>query len=835
MLTRMDKEDPIQNSSDFQRCLRQAFAAKNSLSRAKGFTPEQALLGKAKSLPASLTSDDCTSAHTLAESSTPEGIRFRESLQRREQARRAFIQADNDSACRRALLRRSRPGSVDFEKGDWVRDEVIDPRTRNFHALTDVPPMDEETNYEPSIAPSNIGPSSFDQPEGEESPPLSVEGEQDDQQDTIMDEVPPPNGDFGGIGTPIPDDVDEDSLVCFGDDVEGPPNKPGVWEIYVHDAVDLSHEGDVASSELAEVILLATTAKKQRVEVQWRELDDKSRALFQKAKDKEVQAWIDHGTVKRLAKGSLPANRIMRCRWILSWKPPLPDTVEPRPKARLVILGFEDPGISFVPNDAPTLSKDAKQLILQKVSSNKWPLLNFDISTAFLKGESDGRQLGIQPPKEISTALGLQEGEQVGLEGGAYGRIDGPFLWYKSFKKTLEELGFVACPMDGCLFSLVTRGSKGEPKVRGVLGIHVDDGLGGGDQYFMDVIEKLRERYSFGAFNIGEFDFCGIRYRQLGDGSIELCQRKYVEQIQPIQIHRQRRREAQAPVTEQERQCLRQLCGSLQYAAVQMRPDICAKVGLLQSSIPRACIEDLLEANRVLLEAKANPVTIMIIPIPEKQVAFCGFSDASFETKKGVSSRQGTIIFTTDGNMAENQLSVICPIAWSSRKIPRVVRSTLSAEASALSSTLDRISWLRVMWAWLRDPGIDWTNPLEILQGSSLATIATDCKSVFDLSTKTSTPVCEEFRTTLECLLIRERLAENCRLRWVSSQAMLADCLTKSMDSSLLRKAIALGKYSLFDELDILKQRADRRERLKWLSEQEAKIQGQKMHEEKKT
>jgi len=81
---------------------------------------------------------------------------------------------------------------------------------------------------------------------------------------------------------------------------------------------------------------------------------------------------------------------------------------------------------------------------------------------------------------------------------------------------------------------------------------------------------------------------------------------------------------------------LRQICGSLQYAAVQTRPDICAKVGLLQSAIPRACIEDLLEANRVLLEAKAHPVILLIVPIPQASVAFCGLSDASFEAKKGV-------------------------------------------------------------------------------------------------------------------------------------------------------------------------------------------------------
>ena len=78
----------------------------------------------------------------------------------------------------------------------------------------------------------------------------------------------------------------------------------------------------------------------------------------------------------------------------------------------------------------------------------------------------------------------------------------------------------------------------------------------------------------------------------------------------------------------------------------------------------------------------------------------------------------------------------------------------------------------------------------------------------------------------MERLLIRERLTENCKLRWVCSQAMLADCLTKAMDSGTLRRAIALGKYSLLDELDILKQRADKKERLRWLSEQENRMSG---------
>ena len=889
MLTRIDQEEAITNFEDFRRCLRQVFAAKNSLSRAKGFTPEQALLGKARALPSSLTSDQQTASHSLADSETPEGLRFRANLQRREQARRAFIAADNDSACRRALLRRSRPGGVQYETGDWVlywkrvrgnlraergrwygpaqvvtleqnrvvwlshggyliraspehlrpasmreyqalprnsegmvENEKISTRTRNFVTLDEIP-SPSEFEYSPSIAPSGVQEADSAQPEGEASPPISQAADLSDVEPSSPLEIP---NNPDGLDVHVPSDDDELVVedIMFGDDCHHPQD-PGVWELTVEDpCVELN--STVADSQLAECILIATTAKKQRVEVQWRQLNEHDRKLFKEAKDKEVKAWLDHGTLKKLAKGSIPENRIMRCRWILTWKSPLPGTHQQRAKARLVILGFEDPDISTVPNDAPTLSKDGKQLILQKVASNKWSLLNFDVSTAFLKGQGDGRQLGIHAPSEISQALNLGPEDQCGLEGGAYGRIDAPYLWYGSFKETLENLGFVVCPLDGCVFSLISKGTNGKPVVHGVLGIHVDDGIGGGDNVFMETIEKLREKYSFGAYNIGEFDFCGIHYRQWRDGSIEMNQQKYVEKIDPIQVDRHRRKTPQAPVSELERQHLRQLCGSLQYAATQTRPDICAKVGILQSTIPRACIEDLLEANRVLFEAKKHPVSLVVVPIEESRVAFVAFSDASFETKKGMSSRQGTIIFTTDARMAQNQLAVICPIAWSSRKIPRVIRSTLSAEASALSGTLDRLSWLRIIWAWLRDPSIDWTHPSEVLQRSPLASIATDCKSVFDLSTKTSTPVCEEFRTTLECLLIRERLTENCKLRWVCSQAMLADCLTKVMDGGLLRKALSLGKYSLFDELDILKQRSDKRERLKWLSEQETKLSG---------
>ena len=204
-----------------------------------------------------------------------------------------------------------------------------------------------------------------------------------------------------------------------------------------------------------------------------------------------------------------------------------------------------------------------------------------------------------------------------------------------------------------------------------------------------------------------------------------------------------------------------------------------------------------------------------------------GLSDASFTTNKDTSSRQGTIIFTTDGRLACNQVGVVCPMAWSLKKIPRVARSTLSAEAVSLSASLDRLSWLRLFWEWLKDPSCNIMEPEVMLQKAPRSSIVTDCKILhsdglqicFYVATKTSTPTCEEYRTCLECILIRERLKENCQLRWVSSQAQLADSLTKAMEGTLLRQCLEEGRYSLFDETAALKARSDRRNRLAWLKE----------------
>ncbi|OLQ08619.1 hypothetical protein AK812_SmicGene7844 [Symbiodinium microadriaticum] len=219
------------------------------------------------------------------------------------------------------------------------------------------------------------------------------------------------------------------------------------------------------------------------------------------------------------------------------------------------------------------------------------------------------------------------------------------------------------------------------------------------------------------------------------------------------------------------------------------------------------------------LQSKVHAVSLMIVPIQENHVTFCTFSDASFASTKDNNSYQGALVVATDWRMLANESAVLVPVAWSSRKIARVVRSTLSAEVVSLCGSVDRMSWIRLFWEWIKDPSVDIAQPDDVLKRAPQASLVTDCKSAYDIATKTAVPSCTELRTQLECLLLRERLQENCLMRWVHSRAMLADCLTKVMDSSELRRRLSEGRYALFDEQQVLENRAGKRQSLKWLKD----------------
>jgi len=666
----------------------------------------------------------------------------------------------------------------------------------------------------------------------------------DDEPEVVSTPSAPisPSSHDPAVETPVPESSPDDDLVtthllCCEDVVMqvNPEDVPCAWrcEFEVPRWMDETSVGAWTPDE----ILIATTDKKQRTEVKLSVLSPEERDAFAKAKEAEVQNWLKTGTVSKILRTKLAPEQILRCRWILTWKPldgENKDTNSCRtkleshkPKARLVVLGYMDPQLTEVPRDSPTLGKQSKMILLQLIASHGWSLGSFDIKAAFLQGKPQkDRIIGLDPVIELARAMNLNQNEVCRLDKSAYGLIDAPFLWFQTLQEELLKLGFTACPFDPCVF--VLRCPKSQ-KLSGVLGIHVDDGIHGGDEYFHEQISKLEAKYPFGSKKSRSFTFTGIDLHQNTDNSIELSQSQYIKNIQPITIKPERRSQEDAAVTEEERHHLRGLIGSLQYAAVHTRPDLTSSLSTLQSQINHAKISTLIMANKTLHTAKKHhDVTIKINPIHVADLRFLAFSDASFASKSKPESYAGMVILATHKDISQNKSCVISPLSWGTKKIQRVVTSTLSAETSALATTLDQLTWIRVYWAWLIDPSIPWQKPETVKAMPEAVTVPTlkidekdlaitDCKSLYDLTTRTAVPNCQEFRTQLLARSIKDVLSENIRLHWVHSGAQLADALTKIMESQFLRETLRQGRYCLHDSNEVLKSRATARNRLKWL------------------
>ena len=750
MLNRIDQDKPITNEVEFDRALLQSFRAKNALSAHCGYSPEQAVLGKATRLPASIASDEDSTAHLGALNETTEGDRFKQALELRTLARRAFIESDNSQAIRRAMLRRSRGEPINWQNGQpcmfwdkrkspnmlakgkwcgpaqvvmtetkgivWVThlnrllrcasDNLRPVSIREYHQQqgfvqqADPAQLRQLANELQQRLQSRSGMFQFSdlteiddgetpeeqaerllgehQPEEEPNRRDSIEGQHNTQNGISLEpyEIPVPDtpldsqdgsaysptspansenmdapnnteenivGDNAGIseGLFVGENRDIVHNALIVESVEPGPvlasDEDTLWTEAMNPDLDMcSFEFDIPMQQVRRYLqdpirhtaFLTAAAKKSRAEVKYSTLSQEDKELFQKAKQKELSCWLETSAVRKIARSRIHPDRIMTSRWILTWKP---DQTQPRgvkAKARLVVRGYQDPEAGSVASDSPTLTRDGRMLLLQQVCSRGWTVQNFDITTAFLRGRSDGRMLAMDPVEELRKLMNMSPEEVCLLGGNAYGRVDAPLLFYKEFRRQLESVGFEAHPLDGCLFLL--RDPKNPQQLDGILGTHVDDGIGGGNQRYEEALRKLQETLPFGQREFRKFRFTGIDVEQLPDNSIKLSQGEYIHKI------------------------------------------------------------------------------------------------------------------------------------------------------------------------------------------------ITDCKSLYDLVTKIATPNCEEWRTTVEVMLIKEQSAGHTVCRWISTAIMLADCLTKPMEASFLRTVLQLGRFRIYDEAQTLQNNAHKKIAQKWLGQTDA-------------
>jgi hypothetical protein len=162
--------------------------------------------------------------------------------------------------------------------------------------------------------------------------------------------------------------------------------------------------------------------------------------------------------------------------------------------------------------------------------------------------------------------------------------------------------------------------------------------------------------------------------------------------------------------------------------------------------------------------------------------------DASFDNLKASGSQGGRYLLAADKGILtakDDALFPICVLEWGSTRIKRVVRSTLAAECYSMGEGVDSLEYLRFALSEMYDP--EWApRRREELAAKIQAAVVTDAKSLHDHLKKEGSSS-KDRRIRLEINIIRSTAA--LQVRWVRSEMMIADHLTKEVPLEIMEYA----------------------------------------------
>ena len=483
---------------------------------------------------------------------------------------------------------------------------------------------------------------------------------------------------------------------------------------------------------------------------------------FTNSKLDELKKWRELHVYESVMDEGQP---FVTCRWVNTVKNEKEN--EAKLKSRLVARGFEDLDKDIVNKNSPTCDKQALRVVLSVIAQRNWKINTIDIKTAFLQGEKLEREVYILPPKEAN-----ESGKLWRLKKCVYGLSDASLKWYNKVKKTIKNLGGEISDIDPAVFYWHCKG-----QLAGIVTIHVDDFLWGGSPEFENkVIKQMKRELLVGKEESEKFKYIGLELSEEGC-TINLNQRSYVASLSPMEIERNRANDS--PLSNGEKTNLRAKIGQLLWLAKQSRPDIAFNVTDIAGRVKNATVEEAKRVNKIIKKVKSEEVTLKFQPLGQKLEMHL-YTDASFGNLSDGGSQGGYVLMLKDENDKGNL------IGWQSKRIRRVVKSTLASEALALSDGIDNAFSLASLAG-------------EIIYGAKKKQIPIHCHVdnndlVQAIHSKKNV---SDKRLRIEINSIKEMIEreEICKIKWIESQKQIANSLTKKdADTSLLLHCIKIGK-----------------------------------------
>ena len=138
-----------------------------------------------------------------------------------------------------------------------------------------------------------------------------------------------------------------------------------------------------------------------------------------------------------------------------------------------------------MPHTAPQL---ALHILFSLAVRRQWRLRTFDVTTAFLSGLEQERELYVRPPSD--GLPGVRQGSLLKLVKGVYGLKEAPRLWYLRARQLITRCGWQELSCAKSVFVL----RDDDNALCGMMRVHVDDAFYGCvGQVFEKISEAIEE------------------------------------------------------------------------------------------------------------------------------------------------------------------------------------------------------------------------------------------------------------------------------------------------------------------------------------------------------
>ena len=174
------------------------------------------------------------------------------------------------------------------------------------------------------------------------------------------------------------------------------------------------------------------------------------------------------------------ADRIVPSRLVLT--PKVDEAGQDIVKARWTARGDKDPDLFSLIREgktqAPTISSNGRYIVLQLIASHGFKMQLGDVTGAFLEADNVERSEGkLYMAMPTTYPLpGYDKDQLFEVVRPIYGLNDSPQNWFNKYRHTVKEQGWLQSKLDPCVFFLWEK-----DQLRGVMGVHVDDVVIGGE------------------------------------------------------------------------------------------------------------------------------------------------------------------------------------------------------------------------------------------------------------------------------------------------------------------------------------------------------------------